>query len=730
MSPDSTPSAPVALLEPPAAAPSPAGGVSPAPAPLGRRLFRAAASLQLAIALLSLFTLCLALATFVESAYGGRVARELVYRTWWFTLLLALLAANVLCAALKKYPWKRHQTGFLITHAGLIVLVLGGLLSALGGTEGQMILIDSDDPEIQQSFRIANRADTLQLTDLHRLEVFRVPAGATPDDPVFRAMARVIDGGVEPAGELGRALSGHFWSLDLAPGSLAWYDDEHHTADLPAALRFLQVLADPYPAFTRDLDGTTSVTVNNFYPHAEQWPFARAKAGEPSFAALRVRLVTPMTRPTERWVSSVPAFERDPLPLALEVMTLPEPALLPEFMEPPAPSELGKLGRLVLLVGREKVRCVVDLDTLTPGKSVELPGTGARLTLLKTGSLMDLLPHEGDSKAPPGAPAYPAVQFELSSGGRKWTGVACSRLPNLPVFQDGAGGFPVAAWYHHPDFRSGDASRMGVVQFLQTPDERVYYRVYGKDGLRQTGREADVADNSAPVSLPWQAMSMQFQVTTYLPRAVMRPTVVPRRLRPGTENAEGMQPALRCTLNAGGESKEFWVRLSRQAERVEVGKSLYLVRYRNATQEADFALTLKRSYQTTDPGTSRPASFQSDVLVADRKGGTPSEFSIYMNHPLSHGPYKVYQSNYQPLTDPETMDLLVDTDGRPVSMSGLTVAHDPGLWCKYAGSALLVLGIATMFYMRAYFFKPRGGAATPRAQALLGRAGREAPLPV
>ena len=80
-----------------------------------------------------------------------------------------------------------------------------------------------------------------------------------------------------------------------------------------------------------------------------------------------------------------------------------------------------------------------------------------------------------------------------------------------------------------------------------------------------------------------------------------------------------------------------------------------------------------------------------------------------MNHPLSYGPYKVYQSNYQPLTDPETLQLIVEDDGHLVSMSGLSVAHDPGLWCKYIGSTLLVLGIATMFYMRAYFFKARHG---------------------
>jgi hypothetical protein len=37
----------------------------------------------------------------------------------------------------------------------------------------------------------------------------------------------------------------------------------------------------------------------------------------------------------------------------------------------------------------------------------------------------------------------------------------------------------------------------------------------------------------------------------------------------------------------------------------------------------------------------------------------------------------------------------------------LLANSDPGMWFKYAGSAMLALGIACMFYMRAYFFKRR-----------------------
>src|SRR5262249_51891492 len=111
-------------------------------APRGR-LFLAFASLRLAVVLLSLFTACLAGATLVESRYGARIAQDLVYRAWWFAVLLALLAVNVTCAALKKYPWKRHQTGFLITHFGLLLLLAGGLLTSLFGVEGQVVLIDT-----------------------------------------------------------------------------------------------------------------------------------------------------------------------------------------------------------------------------------------------------------------------------------------------------------------------------------------------------------------------------------------------------------------------------------------------------------------------------------------------------------------------------------------------------------------------------------------------------------
>jgi hypothetical protein len=50
--------------------------------------------------------------------------------------------------------------------------------------------------------------------------------------------------------------------------------------------------------------------------------------------------------------------------------------------------------------------------------------------------------------------------------------------------------------------------------------------------------------------------------------------------------------------------------------------------------------------------------------------------------------------------------------------STFSVARDPGRLLKYAGSLMICLGIAMMFYMRAYFFKARSRSWEPWLEKL------------
>ena len=103
-------------------------------------------SLKLAVVVLSFLAVGMAVGTFLESRESSRVAAQVVYRSWWFNGLLALLAVNIGAAALTRWPWKRKHVGFVITHAGLIIL-LGGCSAAFHyGTEGMMELHEGQPP--------------------------------------------------------------------------------------------------------------------------------------------------------------------------------------------------------------------------------------------------------------------------------------------------------------------------------------------------------------------------------------------------------------------------------------------------------------------------------------------------------------------------------------------------------------------------------------------------------
>src|SRR5207248_8341316 len=210
-------------------------------------------------------------------------------------LLLVFLAVNILCAALKKFPWKRHQIGFLITHAGLLVLVFGGLMTNLGGVEGKMLMIDSDNSEIQQALRMSNKSDTLQLVEQHQVEVLHVPVDEAKEDEQFlRQIWQAMGDGTEVEDKLRERLGANYATLSLRPGSFAWRSDVYFQPELPWGLRLLAGLANPFPGFVRELDGNTTLEVKNYYPHTERWPFSPAEKDEEGFPVLRLKLTTPM----------------------------------------------------------------------------------------------------------------------------------------------------------------------------------------------------------------------------------------------------------------------------------------------------------------------------------------------------------------------------------------------------------------------------------------------------
>jgi len=104
------------------------------------KFYKFIASLKLAVILLLALAFILAAATYFESVYDTKTAQHLVYGSPGFVVFLAVLWINIFAATAIRYPWKRHQFGFVVTHLGLLILLAGSLQTMVTGVEGTMAL--------------------------------------------------------------------------------------------------------------------------------------------------------------------------------------------------------------------------------------------------------------------------------------------------------------------------------------------------------------------------------------------------------------------------------------------------------------------------------------------------------------------------------------------------------------------------------------------------------------
>jgi hypothetical protein len=129
------------------------------PAWLQNPVLRFFASVRLAMVLLGVLIAATIAGTLYESSFDARVARAYIYDAWWFNIWLLILCANLIFSAFSRMPWKRHHTGFLLTHLGIIVLLAGALIGRTFGIEGSMTIFKGDPP------------NNLLVVDKHVLQV-------------------------------------------------------------------------------------------------------------------------------------------------------------------------------------------------------------------------------------------------------------------------------------------------------------------------------------------------------------------------------------------------------------------------------------------------------------------------------------------------------------------------------------------------------------------------------
>jgi len=702
-------------------------------------LYEFFASLKLAVVLILLVAILLGVATFVEANYGTAAVGFLIYHTWFFAALLSLLALNIFCAAAIRFPWKRHQTGFVITHIGLLTLLAGSAISDRGSINSQMLVFLGESNHVAIDM------------DQSLINVSGIPGRPEPLQTRFQP--------------------GPFNWSDLAPFPIvrrikSWFglDDFSKPWVHPP-----QVLFD---------DGKTKVEVVDYYSRSEArgTPYLALK-----FNQSKLKFEIPVDLEFDTRHADLP-FARGALGRQGEVLMWrsSEPDALAAFKEC-IPNQTVDGEGLVAFWNKgetysasiKELKLLKDKGkrfTINDRISVELSAYAESADFKSLVQGKGLIPQPAGSEGGIGPTVELFVYEKIDGKETKYRIVRFSQLPFLPEGRRPAG---FHAEYYNPKVG-------GQIDILIGPDNKLAFRAWQqKAGRVVAAGDLDIGKTVDTWSMGGGEMVWRMTPVRFIPappaleeESARRDNVViiPLPFDKG-DHGESKRVNIRISwTDSQGrvEQDTFWLKQNlpepwenprrRQVHDTNDGRDKPIrTSYNVQETEVGFALKLLDFDLEVDPGTKMAANYTSRVVQVDVRNDsevrrlreriddarTPEEkqarrdelaatiqkktddyvarlqgkstseqramaqsdealadFVITMNKPLDYPDpagrqLRFFQENY----------IAPDKAQGTALGSVFRVNYDPGRPVKYLGSGLIVFGIFLMFYMRAYFFK-------------------------
>ena len=95
--------------------------------------------------LLVLFAVAMALATFLENDYGSVSAYTMVYNTWWFELILLLLAVNLVGQMFILKLYRKDKLPVFLFHLSFVLMIIGAGITRYVGWEGTIHIREGEE---------------------------------------------------------------------------------------------------------------------------------------------------------------------------------------------------------------------------------------------------------------------------------------------------------------------------------------------------------------------------------------------------------------------------------------------------------------------------------------------------------------------------------------------------------------------------------------------------------
>ncbi|MFK5880048.1 MAG: cytochrome c biogenesis protein CcsA [Flavobacteriaceae bacterium] len=91
-----------------------------------------------------LFAIAIAVATFIENDFGTSTAQKVIFKSWWFELLLLLFSISIIVNIFRFRMIQQKKWALLIFHGAIIIILIGAGITRYFGFEGMMHIREND----------------------------------------------------------------------------------------------------------------------------------------------------------------------------------------------------------------------------------------------------------------------------------------------------------------------------------------------------------------------------------------------------------------------------------------------------------------------------------------------------------------------------------------------------------------------------------------------------------
>ena len=109
-----------------------------------KKIYQILFSMETMSFLILIFAASIGTATFIENDFGVPASQAVVFKTWWFELLLGWLAANLIANIFRYKLYRKGKLAMFLFHFSFLIILLGAAITRFVSYEGMMHIRQGD----------------------------------------------------------------------------------------------------------------------------------------------------------------------------------------------------------------------------------------------------------------------------------------------------------------------------------------------------------------------------------------------------------------------------------------------------------------------------------------------------------------------------------------------------------------------------------------------------------